>query len=102
MPQALVVGSGAALGAVARYFLSALLGGGMLPLLIIHIFGSALMGYFKPKPFWGTGVLGGFTSFATFAYLTSGASPAIAAGYVLATVLGCVGAYLIGDKVAPR
>ena len=74
----------------------------MLPLLIINIFGSALMGYFKPQPFWGTGVLGGFTSFATFAYLTSGASPAIAAGYVVVTVLGCVGAYLIGDKVTPR
>ena len=33
MPQFLVVGAGAALGAVARYLLSAALGGGMIPLL---------------------------------------------------------------------
>ena len=59
MPQFLVVGAGAALGAVARYLLSAALGGGMLPLLVINILGSALMGYFRPGPFWGTGVLGG-------------------------------------------
>ena len=71
MPQFLVVGTGAALGAAARYLLSVALGGGMIPLLIINILGSALMGYFRPGPFWGTGVLGGFTSFATFAFLTS-------------------------------
>ena len=51
MPQFLVVGAGAALGAVARYLLSAALGGGMLPLLLINILGSALMGYFRPGPF---------------------------------------------------
>ncbi|MGV0421687.1 fluoride efflux transporter family protein [Corynebacterium simulans] len=99
MPQALVVGSGAALGAVARYFLSSLLGGGMIPLLLINVLGSALMGYFKPGPFWGTGVLGGFTSFATFAFLTSSVTAAQAGCYVLATVVGCVMAYLLGDKV---
>ena len=90
MPQFLVVGAGAALGAVARYLLSAALGGGMLPLLVINILGSALMGYFRPGPFWGTGVLGGFTSFATFAFLTSEAHWTVALAYVLATIIGCV------------
>lgn len=51
MPQFLVVGAGAALGAAARYLLSVALGGGMIPLLIINILGSALMGYFRPSPF---------------------------------------------------
>ena len=51
MPQFLVVGAGAALGATARYLLSAALGGGMIPLLIINVLGSALMGYFRPSPF---------------------------------------------------
>ena len=99
MPQFLVVGAGAALGAVARYLLSAALGGGMIPLLAINILGSALMGYFRPSPFWGTGVLGGFTSFATFAFLTANAHWSIALAYVLATIVGCVGGYLVGDKL---
>ena len=99
MPQFLVVGAGAALGAVARYLLSAALGGGMIPLLAINILGSALMGYFRPSPFWGTGVLGGFTSFATFAFLTANAHWSIALAYVLATIIGCVGGYLAGDKL---
>lgn len=99
MPQFLVVGAGAALGAVARYLLSAALGGGMIPLLAINILGSALMGYFRPSPFWGTGVLGGFTSFATFAFLTANAHWSIALAYVLATIIGCVGGYLVGDKL---
>ena len=49
--------------------------------------------------FWGTGVLGGFTSFATFAFLTSEAHWTIALAYVLATIVGCVGGYLAGDKL---
>ena len=99
MPQALVVGCGAALGALARFAGSWALAGGMLPLLLINVLGSAAMGYWKPGPFWGTGFLGGFTSFATFAFLTGEASAAAAAGYVAATVIGCVGAYLLGDKL---
>ncbi|AMO92184.1 crcB-like family protein [Corynebacterium simulans] len=74
----------------------------MIPLLLINVLGSALMGYFKPGPFWGTGVLGGFTSFATFAFLTSSVTAAQAGCYVLATVVGCVMAYLLGDKVGAK
>ena len=40
MPHSLIVGSGAALGAGARYLLTIALGGGMLPLLILNIVGS--------------------------------------------------------------
>ncbi|AMO89600.1 crcB-like family protein [Corynebacterium simulans] len=87
---------------MARYFLSSLLGGGLIPLLLINILGSALMGYFKPGPFWGTGVLGGFTSFATFAFLTASVTATQAGCYVLATVVGCVMAYLLGDKVGAK
>ena len=44
-------------------------------------------------------MLGGFTSFATFAFLTSEAHWAVALAYVLATIVGCVGGYLAGDKL---
>ena len=99
MPQVLIVGCGAAFGALARYALTLALAGGMLPLLLINILGSAAMGYWKPGPFWGTGFLGGFTSFATFAFFTTQVPAGMAAGYVAATIIGCVGAYLVGDKL---
>ncbi len=95
--QAITVGSGAALGAVARLLLFGLLGGSAVPLLLINIFGSALMGYLRPGPFWGTGVLGGFTSFATFTALSLAMPATGAAAYVALTLLGCVGAWWVGD-----
>lgn len=100
MPTAVVVGAGAALGAVVRFLLSAALGGGAWSLLAINIAGSSAMGYFRPGAFWGKGVLGGFTSFATFAFITGEFSPAGAALYVAVTVLGCVAGYLFGRKVS--
>ncbi|MHB0835268.1 MAG: fluoride efflux transporter family protein [Corynebacterium aurimucosum] len=102
MPQILLVGCGTALGALVRFVLTTLLGGGALPLLLINVLGSAVMGYAKPPAFWGTGFLGGFTSFAAFAFLTSGFGPAQAGAYVLATVVGCTAAYLMGDRLQDR
>ena len=71
----------------------------MLPLLILNIVGSALMGYTRPGPFWGTGFLGGFTSFAGFAFFTADSHWSIALVYVAATLVGCTAAYLTGDKL---
>ncbi|HCT9181460.1 MULTISPECIES: fluoride efflux transporter family protein [Corynebacterium] len=102
MPQILLVGCGTALGALVRFVLTTLLGGGALPLLLINVLGSAVMGYAKPPAFWGTGFLGGFTSFAAFAFLTSGFGPAQAGAYVVATVAGCTAAYLMGDRLQDR
>lgn len=99
MKEPLLVGAGAACGALARYAAEAVLGAGMWPLLAVNILGSFLMGALRPGPFWGTGVLGGFTSFSTFALLTLGSSPTAAAGYAALTVLGCVGGWLLGDGV---
>lgn len=96
MREALIVGAGAALGAVARVGLMAFFAQAWWPLLAINVAGSALMGYYRPGPFWSTGMLGGFTSFATFALLSSELSPGAAAAYAAATLLGCVGAYLAG------
>lgn len=105
MRDTLIVGSGAALGAVVRYALTLALAGavgGMGTLLAINVVGSAIMGAAKPGLFWGAGVLGGFTSFATFAYFTGQLSPQGALAYVAATVVGCVGAYLLGDAARRR
>lgn len=98
--DAAVVGAGALLGALARYAVEALLGAGPLPLLGVNVLGSFLMGLLRPGAFWGRGVLGGFTSFSTFVHLTAAATVPGAAAYLAATVVGCVGAWLLGDRWA--
>lgn len=60
------------------------------------------MGRLRPGVFWGRGVLGGFTSFSTFAYLTTDLPLPEAAGYVAATLFGCVAAWWLGDVLAGR
>lgn len=103
VPRTLLVAIGASGGALARLAISAVLSalslGSAWPLLLINVSGSALMGWLKPGPFWGTGVLGGFTSFASFAYLTSEMEASAGLGYLAATVIGCIGAYLLGDAL---
>lgn len=94
------VGAGALLGALARFAAEDFLGAGPLPLLGVNVLGSFLMGFLRPGAFWGRGVLGGFTSFSTFAYLTASATLLPASGYLLATLTGCVGAWLLGDRWA--
>lgn len=98
--DAALVGAGALLGALARYAAEEFLGAGALTILWVNILGCFLMGWLRPGVFWGRGVLGGFTSFSTFAHLTAAAAPPAAAGYLLATLVGCVGAWLLGDRWA--
>lgn len=100
LSDAALIGAGALFGALTRYGVEEFLGTGPLPLLGVNILGSFLMGWLRPGVFWGRGVLGGFTSFSTFAYFTAGATPPAALGYLLATLVGCVGAWLLGDRWA--
>lgn len=95
--DAALTGLGAALGAVARFALD-----GVLPLLGVNVVGAFLMGRLRPGVFWGRGVLGGFTSFSTFAYLTTDLPLPEAAGYVAATLFGCMAAWWLGDVLAGR
>ncbi|MER7893953.1 CrcB family protein [Micromonospora sp. NPDC094482] len=58
------------------------------------------------RPFLGVGVLGGFTTFSTYAVdvhqaLAAGA-PATALAYLVATVLGALGAVWCGDALTGR
>ena len=56
------------------------------------------------RPFLGVGVLGGFTTFSTFAVdaqqLLAGGRLGVALGYLAATVLGSVGAAALGLALA--
>lgn len=89
MIDALIVGLGAGLGAVVRSLLA------ITPWAVvgINVLGSFLMGFIRPGKFWGTGFLGGFTSYSAYALAVNQGAIDIA----IATVIGCVGAYLLGS-----
>lgn len=65
--------------------------------LALNALGCAAMGWFKPGPFWGMGVLGGFTTFSavTLAAATTSAIGALA--ILVISFATCVGAWLAAD-----
>lgn len=118
----LAVGVGGALGAMGRYGVSALslrLLGPNFPwgTLAVNVLGSAAMGLFivwlatrEPHPamtraFIATGVLGGFTTFSTFALeavmLYREKSVSLAGAYVAASIALSIGG-LVAGMIAGR
>lgn len=94
------VGAGAAVGACARLALTLMLGAGLWPILVINVLGAFLMGRYRPGPFLGTGFLGGFTTFSAFAVMLIDAPLPHAIAYLTVTVVGCLAAWLAGDRWA--
>lgn len=90
--QGFSVGVGAALGVCARLALTLWLGDSAWPILAINIAGAFAMGWLRPNVFWGTGFLGGFTTFS--AMMLGDVSL-----YAL-TAIGCISAWLLGDRLA--
>ena len=109
----LLTGIAGALGAVLRYGVDAALGRlHTLPLPIgtwtINVTGSlalgVLSGWQLPADLvavLGTGLCGGFTTFSTASVeaVRLAGQPLIAAGYVLATLVSCVGAVALGQAL---
>jgi CrcB protein len=122
----LLAALGGALGALARWGLATALPSspGTWPwaTLLVNLTGCVLIGVLLAvlvarspsspwlRPFLATGVLGGYTTYSTFAVdtvaLVDAGRPALAAGYVLASVLGGVLAVaaglLAGRRVVAR
>lgn len=98
--EAVLVGLGAALGALARWAVTEAVGASLAATLVINVLGCAAMGYFRPGPFWGTGVLGGFTTMSAYALLTAQLPAGMALAYTLATAMGCIGAALVGRRLS--
>ncbi|MGD8149280.1 fluoride efflux transporter FluC [Ornithinimicrobium sp. Y1694] len=110
-----VVGLGGAVGAVLRWLLEGAIphaGAWPVATLLINVLGSAalalLVAHAARHPWWlrpgvGTGLLGGFTTFSTYAVqvaVVGQAHPAVAVGYLVATPLLCVAAAaLVGTLV---
>jgi CrcB protein len=120
LPVLAAVAAGGALGAAARYLASERwpTAPGDLPLTTaaINLLGSAAIGVLMVvvserwphrrlvRPFLGTGVLGGFTTFSTYAvdvqHLATGGQPLRAAVYLVATPVLALLAAAVGSQVA--
>jgi fluoride exporter len=108
----LVVALGGALGALARWAVGEALpsspAGWPWATLAVNLTGCLLIGVLLGRlrtasllrPFLATGVLGGYTTYSTFAVdvvrLTDAAAWPVAAGYVVASVLGGLLAVVAG------
>ncbi|GAA0624618.1 CrcB family protein [Streptomyces crystallinus] len=122
-PVLAVISAGGALGASARYGLALawpVHGGGFpWPTLLINVLGCALIGVLMPliseggrgahplvRPFLGVGVLGGFTTFSTYAVevarLLARQQPGLAMAYAAGTLLGALGAVALAAAATRR
>lgn len=86
------------------------------PTLLVNVLGSAALAWLvvvddrRPHPSWvrpgvGTGLLGGFTTFSTYAVqvaVLGRVEPASALAYLVATVLLCVAAAVTSGELARR
>ena len=109
-----VVSAGGVLGAAARSGIEAgwphAAGGFPWATWVINVSGCFLLGLVAVlvgqhrywRPFLGTGVLGGYTTFSTWAVETLQSRPLVAAGYVGATVAGALLAAWAGGAVVRR
>lgn len=121
-PVVAVVALGGAIGAVARYAASlwwpAQGGGFPWTTFGINVVGCAVIGVFMVvitdvwaahrlvRPFFGTGVLGGFTTFSTYAVdiqkLVDEGRPRTALAYLAATLIAALAAVWLGATTARR
>ncbi|MEQ4300617.1 fluoride efflux transporter CrcB [Plantactinospora sp. B6F1] len=117
-----VVALGGALGSAGRYGLAVLwphaATGVPWATLVTNLSGCALIGLLMRlvttaatphrlvRPFLGTGILGGFTTFSTYAVesraLLAAGRPGVAVGYLLGTLAGALAAVRLGIWAADR
>lgn len=114
------VAAGSAIGGVLRYAAARLWpmvpGSWPLSTMTVNVLGSLAIGVLSvvlaardtatdvSRLFWMVGVLGGFTTYSTFAletvFVAESGQLARAAGYAFVTLAGCIGAAWLGRSIA--
>ncbi|MBC3179827.1 CrcB family protein [Corynebacterium lujinxingii] len=103
---ALTIALGAALGAVVRHVI--ILGaapGSTTALTLtfaVNIAGCFAMGLYKPGPLWGTGFLGGLTTYSAISVAAMQSHALTALIIVVLSYATAVAAWLAGDAVRSR
>ncbi|MCG7292609.1 CrcB family protein [Corynebacterium afermentans] len=104
---ALLIGLGAGLGAVLRH-LVVLYGaapGSTAALALtfaVNIAGCFAMGAWKPGPVWGTGFLGGFTTFSAISVAAMQSEAIIALVIIALSFATSIVSYLLGHTLRER
>ena len=103
---ALLVGLGAGMGAVARQLVLLTTAPGSAAALAltfaVNIAGCLAMGACKPGPVWGTGFLGGFTTFSAVSVAAAQSEATAALSIMLLSFATSIAAYLLGDTLRER
>lgn len=112
----LFVMAGGTVGTAARLGLALLIadaGGIPLATLMVNVVGALLIGVLAARlppssdlrVFFGAGILGGFTTYSTFAVGSFGLwmdAPLVAVAYVLLTLAGGIGAVILGFRLGRK
>lgn len=101
--EGLLIGFGASFGALVRFALTPLMAphppAELLVVLAINIVGTFLMGLLDPGPFWGKGMLGGFTTFSAVSLAAMQSSAWFALIYMGGTLAVAVVSWMAGDAL---
>ncbi|WP_297851437.1 CrcB family protein [uncultured Corynebacterium sp.] len=103
LKEGLAIGFGASFGALARFAFTPLIApeppSEIVIIFMINFIGCFLMGRFDPGPFWGRGMIGGFTTFSAVSFLAMQSSAFIALVYMASTMIVGIAAWEMGDAL---
>ena len=106
LKEGLAIGFGASFGALARFAFTPLIApeppSEIVIIFMINFIGCFLMGRFDPGPFWGRGMIGGFTTFSAVSFLAMQSSAFIAFVYMASTMIVGIAAWEMGDALRRR
>lgn len=106
LKEGLAIGFGASFGALARFAFTPLMApeppAEIIIVFVINFIGCFLMGRFDPGPFFGRGMIGGFTTFSAVTFLAMQSSALVALMYMGGTMLVGLAAWELGDAFRRR